>query len=69
VGVVGIPEQPGLVGCGEGGHPPVAEGRLECVFSAATHAVYLVDEQHAETSQAKSLNLDSEAENLVSSEG
>src|SRR5207302_9681400 len=69
VGVVGIPQQAGVVAGTERGHPAVTERGLEVVFGAPTDGVHLVDEQHAETSHVRSLHLDSDAENLVSSKG
>ena len=69
MGVVGVPEQPGLVARGEHRHPARPKRSLELVFGAPAHLVHLVHEQHAETSHARALRLDSGAENLVSSQG
>ena len=67
--VVGVPQQPGVVAGAEHGHPAVSERGLEVVFGAPAHLVHLVHEQHAVTSHAQALHLDSDAENLVSSQG
>ena len=44
-------------------------GILELVLGAPPHLVHLVHEQHAETSRMQAQHLDSDAENLVSSQG
>jgi hypothetical protein len=67
--VVGVPKQARIVAFAENGQPAVSERRLELVFGAPAHLVHLTYEQHAETSQARALHLDSDAENLVSSKG
>jgi len=67
--VVGVPQQACVVACSEHGHPAVSERGFELVFGASAHRVHLVHEQHAETSHAQALHLDSDAENLVSSQG
>jgi hypothetical protein len=67
--VVRVPKQARIVAVAEHGQPAVSERRLELVFGASAHLVYLMHEQHAETSQARAQHLDSDAENLVSSRG
>ena len=69
VRVVGVPKQARIVAVAEHGHPAASERSLELVFGAPAHLVHLMHEQHAETSQARALHLDSDAENLVSSKG
>ena len=51
VGVVGVPQQAGVVAGGESGHPALPKLGLELVFGPSAYLVHLVHEQHAETSQ------------------
>ena len=45
MGLVRVPEQPGVIALGEGGHPPVAVVGLELVLELAAHPVGFVQEQ------------------------
>src|ERR1700739_1003698 len=57
VRLVGVPQQSGFVALGEHGHPALSKCCLEFVFMAPAHLVYLVHEQHAETSHMRRSNL------------
>ena len=65
VGLVGVPQQPGVVAGAEHGHPALSERGFELVFGAAAHLVHLVDEQHAETSHTRRCGLNALAQRTV----